>query len=100
MAGPGRSRKHRQIFRRPKTGVDHQNGRTILHRARIFAVAAKFLAKIRSVPGSARFEAEEKHARLVLAYRPRERHSFLAKYRAKCALVFHRAPRVGAWLLL
>src|SRR5437762_8164365 len=100
MAGTGGGSEHRQIFRRPKTRMDHQNGRTILYRAGVFAVAAKFLGKIGFVPGPARFEAQEEHARLLLAHRPRERHSFAAKYRTEFALVFHCAPRARSWLLL
>src|SRR5205823_14156376 len=62
MAGTGGGSEHRQIIRRPKTRMDHQNGRTILYRAGVFAVAAKFLGKIGFVPGSVRFEAQEEHA--------------------------------------
>ena len=65
------------LTQRTSTGTskaENQNGsskygRTILHRARVLAVASKFLGKIRSISGSPGFEAEEKHARLLLAYR-------------------------------
>src|SRR5262245_25195454 len=80
--------------------MDHQNGRTILHRAGLLAVAAKFLGKIGLVSGSTRFETEEKHACLLLPYRSSERHSLVAKHRTKFAVVFHCAPRARAWLLL
>src|SRR5262245_49126216 len=80
--------------------MDRQDGRTILHRTRAVAVASKFLGKIRSVSGSARLETKEKRARLLLAHRSSERHSFLAKHRAKFALVFYCAPRARAWPLL
>src|SRR5262245_27273155 len=80
--------------------MDHQNGRTILHRAGLLAVAAKFLGKIGLVSGSTRFETEEKHACLLLPYRSSERHSLIAKHRTKFAVVFHCAPRARAWLLL
>ncbi len=69
MARPGRSGQHRQIFRRSKTGMDHQDGRAVLHRSRILTVAGKFLEKIRFVSCAARRQAEEKYACLMLACR-------------------------------
>ncbi len=48
--------------------MDNQNCRAILHRARVVAVAAKFLGKIGFVSGAVRFEAEEKYARFLLAH--------------------------------
>src|SRR5215469_16263849 len=80
--------------------MDRPHGGAILYGARVLTVASKFLGKIRSVSGSAGFETEEKHARLLLAYRSRERHSFLAKHPAERTLVFHCAPRARAWPLL
>src|SRR5438309_745632 len=79
--------------------MDHQNGRAILHGARVFTIAGKFLEKIRSLSIAARFKAEKKHARLLLAHRSRERHPFTAKHRAECTLVFYRAPRTRPRLL-
>src|SRR5262249_521779 len=100
MARSGRSSEYRQIFPRPNSGMDRQDGRTILHGTRASPVASKFLGKIRPFPGSARFEPQENNESLVLAYRPGKRHSFLAKHRAKFALVFHCAPRARARPLL
>src|SRR6266513_4945401 len=99
MAGFGGSGEYRQVFRRSKAGMDHQNSRTILHRARFLAVAAKFLGKIGLVSITCGFEAQEKHARVVLAYRSPERHSLAAEYRTQCALVFHRASRARPRIL-
>src|SRR5207245_8258367 len=60
MARPGRSGQHRQIFRRSKTGMDHQNGRAVLHRSRILTVAGKFLEKIRFISRAAGRQAEDR----------------------------------------
>src|SRR5436190_17045980 len=79
--------------------MDYQNGGTILHGAWIFAVNRKFLAEIRSLSVATGFETEEKHARFLLAYRSRERHSFAPKHRTECALVLHRASRARPRLL-
>src|SRR5437016_2774924 len=99
MARPGGGSGHRQVLRGSQTGMDYQNGRTVLHRTWFFAFATKFLGKIGFVSATARFEAQEKHARLLLAYRSPERHSFAAKHRAKRALVFHRTPRTRSRIL-
>src|SRR6266571_5505131 len=80
--------------------MDYQDCRAILHWARVLAVAAKLLGKIRFVSVAAGFEAQEKHARFLLAYRSRERHSFAAKHRSECALVFHCSSRTRSRLLL
>ena len=45
MGRSGRRGQHRQIFRRSQAGVDHQDGRTILYRPRVFAVAENVSGK-------------------------------------------------------
>src|SRR5438552_4974839 len=99
MVWPGGSSGHRQVFQGSQTRMDHQNGGTILHRARFYAVATKFLGTIRLVSVTAGFEAQEKHARVLLAHRSPERHSLAAKHRTQCALVLHRASRTWARIL-
>src|SRR5438132_11814236 len=79
--------------------MDHQNGRTVLHRTWFFAFATKFLGKIGFISAAAGFEAQEKHARVLLAHRSPERHSLAAKHRTQCALVLHRASRTWARIL-
>jgi hypothetical protein len=76
------------------------NGRTILHWARFFPIAAEFLGKIGFVSAAAGFETKEEHARLLLARRSPERHSLASKHRTERALVFHRAPRTRPRILL
>src|SRR5207249_2239277 len=46
--------------------MDHQNGRTVLHRTWFLAFATKFLGKIGFVSAAAGFKAQEKHSRCVL----------------------------------
>src|SRR5436309_15192978 len=79
--------------------MDHQNGRTVLHRTWFLAFATKFLGKIGFVSAAAGFKAQEKHSRLMLAHRSSKRHSVTAKHRAECALVLHRAPRTRSRIL-
>src|SRR5262249_33890184 len=62
-------------------------------------IAAKFLGTIGFVPAATGFKAQEEHTRFLLAHRPSERHSFVAKHRAQRALVLHRAPRARPRIL-
>ena len=57
-----------KYFKDRKAGMDYQDGRTILYRARFFPVAAKLLGKIGFVSAAARFETKEEYARLLLAH--------------------------------
>src|SRR5205823_8523060 len=69
MARPGGSGQDRQVLRRSKARMDHQDGRAVLHRPRILSVAGKLLEKIRFVSRAAWRQAEEKYACLMLACR-------------------------------
>src|SRR5437764_9539612 len=80
--------------------MDYQDGGAVLHRAGLRTAAEKFLGKIRSLSAAGRFKTEEKHPRLLLAYRSGKGHPVASKHRAELALVLHRPPRAGAWLLL
>src|SRR5437870_13186491 len=99
MGGVGGSGERRPILRGPKPGMDHQDGGAILHRARVLAFAAEFLGTIRSLSIARGFETEKEYTRLMLACRSSERHSLPSKHRTECALVLHRSPRTGSWIL-
>src|SRR4051794_36820070 len=79
--------------------MDHQNCGAVLHRSRLFCLAAEFLGEIRFISVAGGFEAKKEYACVVLAYRSGKRHSLAAKHRAEFALVLHRASRARPWVL-
>ena len=93
---PGRSGRSRSVFQRQNGGVDREDGGRILHRSRFAAVAGELLGEIGFVSGAARKSAQEKHPRLVLPHRSRQRHSLSPEHRAEFGMVLHRPSRTRA----
>ena len=83
-------------FKGKTRGVDREDGGAILYRPRFPAAARELLDEVGSLSGARGRSAEEKHPRLLLAHRSRQRHSLAAEHRAEPGMVLHRAPRARA----
>ena len=87
-------------FKDRTAGMDRQDSRAVLHRARFQTAAGELLDQVGSVSGPAGRSAQEKHARLLLACRSARTTFARSERRTEFAMVFHRPPRARPRLLL